>query len=162
MTLLSEMYQLFQEGLCKAHLRALQEQMTGGNQQHHHQQPTIIEEQRRCIHLLAKLTGSAGTRRQLQLLIQNISQKVIEGLTVMLQTNGNSKLTIEEPSCRLVGLLLPSNQYWITVNIQDATSQGGEVSIIVTQDLQDDDASSNNITQGQVVYSAKVDIAPAI
>lgn len=153
------MYQQFQEGLCRAHLRALQEHLQTGTKQL--QQPAMMEEQRRCIHLLAKLSGSTGTRRQLQLLIQNISKQVIEGLTVMLHVNSTSnKLAIEEPSCRLVGLLLPSSEHWITVNVQDPTNQGGQVYIIVTKDLPDEDGSP--IIRGQVVYSAKVDIAPTI
>lgn len=154
------MYKLFQEGLCRAHLRALQDYLKLSSTKD--VQPVVDGVEKPSIHLLAKLTGSAGTRRQLQLLIQNTGQHVIESVDVMLHAEGNNnELMTVEPSCRQVGLLLPSAQQWITVNVQDPTGQGGQVSIVVTKDVADE-VEVSPVVPGHVIYSAKVEIAPFI
>ena len=103
------MYQDFEEGLCRAHLRVLQEwQKISLKDVRSYQPSDLISTEKHSIHLVAKLSGSAGTRRQLQLLIQNTTNKqAIDSLTVMIHASNNKMMV--DPSCREIGLLLPAS-----------------------------------------------------
>lgn len=160
------MYKDFEEGLCRAHLRVLQEwQKISLKDVRSYQPSDLISIEKHSIHLVAKLSGSAGTRRQLQLLVQNTTNKqAIDSLTVMIHASNNKMMM--DPSCREIGLLLPAAQQWITVNVLDPGGQGGQLAIIFVKDEENVTTSTINSSSlnrsGHVIYSAKVDIAPSI
>lgn len=149
------MYQQFQEGMCRIHLRALQEWIGLSNSKE--AQP-IVDPEKRCVHLMAKLLGS-GPRLPLKLLIQNISNKVIDSLAIMMNVT-SGKLSLEQ-SYKKLFLILPSAQEWISVNVRDQTNQGGQISVVVSK-LPPDDESVSHIVYGLIVYSVKIDISPTI
>jgi hypothetical protein len=149
------MYQQFKEGICRIHLRALQEWKGLSNSGE--AQP-IVDPERRCVHLMAKLIGSAP-RLVLKLLIQNISNKVIDSLAIMMNVT-SGKLSLEQ-SYKKLFLLLPSAQEWVSVNVRDLTNQGGQISVVVSK-LPSDDESISQIVYGLIVYSVKIDISPTI
>lgn len=95
----------------------------------------------------------------LHLLLQNISEQTIESLTIMLQVTDGS-LVLERTYAKLY-LLLPTNQHWIKMNVRDPTSQGGQVSVIVTKDMESSTHPKFS-TRGVVVCSAKISISPTI
>lgn len=150
-----EMFQQFQEGMCRIHLRALQEYIGLSNSSE--AQP-IIDPEKRCVHLMAKLLGS-GPRLVLKILIQNISEKVIDSLAIMMNVTGG-QLSLEQ-SCKKVSLLLPCAQEWVSVDIKDLANQGGQISITVSK-LPPDNESFSDIVYGLIVYSVKIDISPTI
>ncbi|EFX84297.1 hypothetical protein DAPPUDRAFT_314992 [Daphnia pulex] len=154
-----KMYRQFQEGICRLHLRALQEWMNVSSN-------TVdktdvgpldsVPEEKRCVHLVAKLLGS-GSRFMLHLLLQNISETVIDNLTVMLQAT-EGKLSLER-SCVKLAMLLPNTQNWIKISVRDPMSQGGQVIVMVTKDTEPD---SESTIRGFLVSSAKIYISPTI
>jgi hypothetical protein len=153
------MYRQFQEGICRLHLRALQEWMNVSSN-------TVdktdvgpldsVPDEKRCVHLVAKLLGS-GSRFMLHLLLQNISETVIDNLTVMLQVT-EGKLSLER-SCVKLAMLLPNTQNWIKISVRDPMSQGGQVIVIVTKNTEPD---SESTVRGFLVSSAKIYISPTI
>lgn len=152
------MHRLFQEGICRIHLRALQEWSTVSANPKDVQPLDTIADEKRCVHLVAKLMGS-GSRFMLHLLIQNISDSVIESLTILLQVT-DGQLVLERSSAKL-SLILPSSHNWIKINVRDQTSQGGTISVIVIKEA--DPAGSSGFTdRGQVVCAAKISISPTI
>lgn len=154
----TEMYQLFQEGMCRIRLRALRDwlNLLSSNTKADLEQLASVPEENRCLHLVAKLLGS-GSRFMLHLLLQNISDQVIDSLTIMLQVI-DGKLVLERSSAK-ISLMLPTSQHWIKINIRDPTSQGGEVSVIVRKDVEPD---CELTVWGSVVCAAKISISPTI
>lgn len=147
------MHRLFEEGMCRIHLRALQEWSNVSTNQADIQPPApyVPDEKPPCVHLVAKLLGS-GSRFMLHLLLQNISDTIIENLTVFLQvTNGN--LLLEHSSAKL-SLILPTSQNWLKINARDPTNQGGTISVIVIKGVE--------LDRGLVVCATKINISPNI
>ena len=122
------------------------------------QQLPVESVDKRCVHLIAKLLGS-GARFLLQLLLQNISDQVIESLTVLLQVT-NGKLVLERSYVKF-SLILPASQHWIKLNVQDPTSQGGQVSVIVTKNMEPT-SSPEPTHHGKVICVAEINISPTI
>lgn len=158
MSLSTEMYQLFQEGMCRLHLRALRDwlNLSSSTKADVEQFGCSVPEESRCLHLVAKLLGS-GSRFMLHLLLQNISDQVIDSLTIMLQVN-DGKLVLERSSAK-ISLMLPTAQHWIKINVKDPTNQGGEVSVIVRKDMEPD---CELTVWGSIVCAAKINISPTI
>ena len=155
----TEMYQQFQEGICRLHLRSLQEWMNVSSNNIDKAdvaQLATVADEKRCVHLVAKLLGS-GSRFMLHLLLQNISETVIDSLTVMLQVT-DGKLSLER-SCVKLSLMLPNSQNWIKLNVRDPMCQGGQVLVMVTKDAEPD---SELTVRGCVVCSAKINISPTL
>ncbi|KAK4014414.1 hypothetical protein OUZ56_026937 [Daphnia magna] len=155
----AKMYQLFQEGMCRLHLRALRDwlNLSSSTKADVEQFASIsVPEESRCLHLVAKLLGS-GSRFMLHLLLQNISDQVIDSLTIMLQVN-DGKLVLERSSAK-ISLMLPTAQHWIKINVKDPTNQGGEVSVIVRKDMEPD---CELTVWGSIVCAAKINISPTI
>ena len=153
------MYQQFQEGICRLHLRALQEWMNGSSNTSDKsdvEQLASVPDEKRCVHLVAKLLGF-GSRFMLHLLLQNISETVIDSLTVMLQVT-DGKLSLEHSYVKL-SLMLPDSQNWIKINVRDSMSQGGKILVIVTKDAEPD---SELTIRGSVICSAQINISPNI
>lgn len=153
------MYKHFQEGICRIHLRALQE-WTNTSSISNDNELIATEPNSKCIHLVAKLVGS-GSRFMLHLLLQNISDQTIDSLTVILQVT-DGRLLLERTFAKL-SLILPTSQNWIKINVRDPTSQGGQVSVIVTKDMESTtNLNSELITRGVVVCAAKINMSPTI
>jgi hypothetical protein len=156
----TEMYQQFQEGICRLHLRSLQEWMNVSSNNIDKadvEQLATVPDEKRCVHLVAKLLGS-GSRFMLHLLLQNISETVIDSLTVMLQVT-DGKLSLER-SCVKLSLMLPNSQNWIKLNVRDPMCQGGQVLVMVTKDAEPD--STELTVRGFVVCSVKINISPTL
>ncbi|XP_057381177.1 Bardet-Biedl syndrome 1 protein-like [Daphnia carinata] len=153
----AKMYQLFQEGMCRLHLRALREWLNfSSSAKADVEQLAPVPEESRCLHLVAKLLGT-GSRFMLHLLLQNISDQVIDSLTVMLQIT-DGKLVLERSSAK-ISLMLPAAQHWIKINVKDPTNQGGEVSVIVRKEAEPDFELT---IWGSIVCTAKINISPTI
>lgn len=152
------MYKQFQEGICRIHLRALQK-WSNSSSISSDKQPIATESKSKCVHLVAKLVGS-GSRFMLHLLLQNISDQTIDSLTVMLQVT-SGKLQLERTYAKF-SLVLPTSQNWMKINIRDPTNQGGQVSVIVTKDIESIPSNSELITRGIVVCAAKINMSPTI
>lgn len=142
------MHRKFQEGMCRAHLRALQEWCKLSSIKEF--QPMESEEDGRCVNLLAKLMG--GPRMTLQLLVQNVKDAVLESLIVVLYVTGG-KLALERSHVQLP-LMVPYEQRRVHVNFRDPANQGGQLAVVVMKET----GSKSSV----VVCSANIDISPTI
>lgn len=147
------MHAKFQEGMCRVHLRALQEWSKISCIKEI--RPSEFEENRRCVHLLAKLTGGAS-RMILQLLVQNVKDAVLESLTVMLYVTCG-KLVLERSHIELP-LMIPYDQHQVHINFRDPPNKGGQITVFITTEPSLNASKSTSV----VVCSAKIDISPSI
>lgn len=143
------MHRKFREGMCRAHLRALQEWFKLSRAEH--VDPGVGEhEDGRRVHLLARLAG-ASSRMILRLLVQNAEETALEGLAASVHPT-RGELVVERQHFPLP-LLLPFDQHELRVRVGDPSSRGGELAVVVFHQLG---------PASRVVCSAKIDIAPAI
>ena len=148
------MYSLFQQGLSRMELRALQEWARMSTS--FSANPSVAPSPTSCIHLTPKLQGMGPTYR-LQLLIRNIAKTTIQHLHLSLHCS-KGKLSLC-PSCKKTGFLFPGHQRWLQFDISDQSGQGGQLLVDVVRDMHPDDgiASSWSVVRGLVVYSVKLD-----
>lgn len=153
------MYHQFREGICRLHLRALQALSTRSSSARETMQLSNEPTHNRCVHLVAKLLGS-GTRFMLQLLVQNTSNEMIDSLSILIQIT-DGKLELERTSAKL-SLLSPGSQHWIKINARDATSQGGQVYVIVNKEIEQPIGKEDGNSRGVLVFATKINISPTI
>ena len=144
------MYEKFREGICRVHLRALQEWIKLSSAER--VQPEVAaEEDRRCVRLFAKVMGGA-TRMVLQLLVQNATDAALESLVVLLYVT-SGKLLLERSHVQLP-LMLPHDQQRVLVHFRDSSNQGGQITVVILREQTN--------SKSTVVCSAKIDISPTI
>lgn len=96
----------------------------------------------------------------LQLLVQNTSNEMIDSLSILIQIT-DGKLELERTSAKL-SLLSPGSQHWIKINARDATSQGGQVYVIVNKEIEQPIGKEDGNSRGVLVFATKINISPTI
>lgn len=146
------MFQQFEEGMSRIHVYALNEwnRLSLRN----HQRPAELTK-RRGIHMVAHLMGF-GPQYCLQLQVVNITDEVIDSLTLLLHViKGNLKVDVP---LEKLNFLFPSVLNRVSIPVQDVAGNGGHIIVTAIKNV----AESFTEVRGVTICSAQLELPPTL